>query len=263
MSTNGVMTITPTIIESLVMRGDLSGLTPYEKVEYYKFRCSQLDIDPAEQPFQLLRLNGKEVLYATKACTDALCRSRQLKRELTSRERIEDVYVVTCRCSDPNGRFDEATGAVNVAGLQGEILANALMKCETKAKRRAVLSLCGLGMLDESELDTIQGAQPIPMPLPVSGDALGEAPHVSLALAMHCGSEEHPTVSERREARPGLTPKREAWLRRVAQEGHVAQDVVQRCMDFLRGAGPQKVTEFFDEMARKKVAVFAPFQAAS
>jgi len=32
------------------------------------------------------------------------------------------------------------------------------MKCETKAKRRATLSICGLGMLDESELETIPGA---------------------------------------------------------------------------------------------------------
>jgi hypothetical protein len=38
-------------------------------------------------------------------------------------------------------------------------LANALMKAETKAKRRATLSICGLGMLDETEVEDIQGAQ--------------------------------------------------------------------------------------------------------
>jgi hypothetical protein len=32
---------------------------------------------------------------------------------------------------------------------------NVLMKCETKAKRRATLSILGLGMLDEMELETI------------------------------------------------------------------------------------------------------------
>ena len=32
---------------------------------------------------------------------------------------------------------------------------NVLMKCETKAKRRATLSILGLGVLDEMELETI------------------------------------------------------------------------------------------------------------
>jgi hypothetical protein len=35
------------------------------------------------------------------------------------------------------------------------------MKCVTKAKRRAVLSLCGLGMMDELELETVAGAKPM------------------------------------------------------------------------------------------------------
>ena len=35
-------------------------------------------------------------------------------------------------------------------------LANAIMKAETKAKRRVTLSICGLGMLDETELETIK-----------------------------------------------------------------------------------------------------------
>jgi hypothetical protein len=32
------------------------------------------------------------------------------------------------------------------------------MKCETKAKRRVTLSFCGLGMLDESEVESVPGA---------------------------------------------------------------------------------------------------------
>ena len=44
---------------------------------------------------------------------------------------------------------------MNIAKLTGDALANALMKAETKAKRRATLSLCGLGFLDETEIETI------------------------------------------------------------------------------------------------------------
>ena len=43
--------------------------------------------------------------------------------------------------------------------LKGDALANALMKCETKAKRRVTLSIAGLGWLDEIELATIPGVQ--------------------------------------------------------------------------------------------------------
>ena len=42
--------------------------------------------------------------------------------------------------------------------LKGEALANAMMKAETKAKRRATLSICGLALLDELEVETIPNA---------------------------------------------------------------------------------------------------------
>jgi hypothetical protein len=36
----------------------------------------------------------------------------------------------------PQGPQDESTGAVPLGNLRGDALANAYMKCETKAKRR-------------------------------------------------------------------------------------------------------------------------------
>ncbi|MDU5950540.1 MAG: hypothetical protein E6Z15_26195, partial [Paenibacillus macerans] len=45
--------------------------------------------------------------------------------------------------------------------LTADELANAIMKAETKAKRRVTLSLSGLGMMDESEIETIEGAERI------------------------------------------------------------------------------------------------------
>jgi hypothetical protein len=55
-------------------------------------------------------------------------------------------------------------GAVAIAGLKGEALANALMKAETKAKRRVTLSISGLGMLDETEAEDLPGAQRVALP---------------------------------------------------------------------------------------------------
>jgi hypothetical protein len=63
--------------------------------------------------------------------------------------------VVTANAQDAKGRVDESTGAVPVEGVKGESLANAMMKAETKAKRRVTLSICGLGLLDESEVGSV------------------------------------------------------------------------------------------------------------
>jgi predicted transglutaminase-like cysteine proteinase len=43
-----------------------------------------------------------------------------------------------------------------------------MMKAETKAKRRATLDLLGLGILDESETETIPGATTVTVPLEVT-----------------------------------------------------------------------------------------------
>jgi hypothetical protein len=52
----------------------------------------------------------------------------------------------------------------------GDMLANAMMRCETKAKRRVTLSIVGLGWTDESEIDSIPGAAVVDGPaLPDGG----------------------------------------------------------------------------------------------
>lgn len=143
------------IYESLALRGDISALSPAEKTKYYAALCQRLGLDPLTQPFTPLKLNGREILYAGRGATDQLARIHNVNRSVLSRERIEDVYIVTVRASLPNGRTEDAVGAVAIGGLKGEALANALMKAETKAKRRATLAILGLGMLDESEIESI------------------------------------------------------------------------------------------------------------
>jgi hypothetical protein len=84
------------------------------------------------------------------------------------------VFVVTAKAQNRDGRTDVATGAVATGQLRGDALGNALMKAETKAKRRVTLSICGLGILDESEVEGIKGAVPLDVD-PVTGEIL-EAP---------------------------------------------------------------------------------------
>lgn len=146
-------------LEGVVLGGDLSKLEPAQRLMYYQGVCQSLGLNPLTRPFRYLQLSGNLVLYATKDCTEQLRSLRSVSITITARELLEDVYVVTSRGTMPDGRTDEATGAVSIAGLKGEAKANAMMKAETKSKRRVTLSICGLGLLDESEVSSIPDAR--------------------------------------------------------------------------------------------------------
>ena len=160
------------IISALVIKGDLSGLSSDQKVEYYRMFCQRLGLDPLTQPFKLLKLQGKEVLYCDRSGAQQLNKLHNVSHEIKTREAGADLYIVTCRASLPDGRYTESIGAVNIKGLSGDNLANAMMKGETKAKRRATLDLLGLGILDETETETIKDAIVIPDEVFKSADEL-------------------------------------------------------------------------------------------
>ena len=147
------------IVSSLVIKGDLSGLSQGQKLDYYRAMCERLGLDPMTQPFKLLNLSGKQVLYCDRSGAQQLNKIHKISHERKASEHINDVYVVFMRATLPDGRFTESSGAVTVGSLKGDALANALMKAETKAKRRATLDIVGLGILDESELETIPNAR--------------------------------------------------------------------------------------------------------
>jgi len=152
------------VVESLVVRGDVSALNPEEKARFYVQMCGQLGLNAATQPLAVLKLNGKEIFYPTRGATDQLAAIHRLTREIVDGPRVVDlagtklVYAV-CKATHPNGRVETAVATVPLTDP-----ANVLMKCETKAKRRATLSILGLGMLDESELDTIPASAKEPAP---------------------------------------------------------------------------------------------------
>ena len=139
-----------------VANGDLEELDREARAEYYKAVCESVGLNPLTRPLDHLELNGKLTLYAKRDATDQLRHKHQVSIEIVDRVTQEDVYIVRARATLPDGRSDGSLGAVSLAGLNGEALANALMKAETKAKRRVALSICGLGLLDETEVETIR-----------------------------------------------------------------------------------------------------------
>lgn len=158
--------IDPAIVQRVLLEGDLKHLTSAQKLSYYTRVCESVGLNPLTQPFQYIVLNGKEVLYARRECTEQLRRLHAVSIQIVARELVDDVYVVTARATLPDGRCDENIGAVPLGGLKGEARANAMMKAETKSKRRVTLSICGLGMLDETEVSSLppQVAAPVEIP---------------------------------------------------------------------------------------------------
>lgn len=148
-------------VENALLQGDLSRLSPQERLSYYEKVCTSVGLNPLTRPFEYIKLNGKLTLYAKKDATEQLRRINGVSITEMETDRMQDVYLVRVHAVDKDGRTDVATGAVPIKGASGDRLANALMKAETKAKRRVTLSIVGLGWLDETELDTIPSAETV------------------------------------------------------------------------------------------------------
>jgi hypothetical protein len=153
---NAVTTVNTDKIMELLSTGNLDQFTPKEKVQYINMVCEATGLNPLTRPFEFLRLQGKTVLYASKTCADQLRKIHHISIKVTEKKIEEGVLFMTVEASEGSGRVDTDIGALPVSNLKGDALANAVMKCMTKAKRRVTLSICGLGMLDEAELDTIE-----------------------------------------------------------------------------------------------------------
>lgn len=139
--------------------GDLSRLSPEQKVEHYRRVCESTGLNPLTRPFEYIVLNGKLTLYARKDATDQLRKVNAVSIAKPDIQFQDDWIVVTVTASTGDGRTDADVGVVNKKDMRGDY-GNALMKAVTKAKRRVTLSICGLGLLDETEVETIPDARP-------------------------------------------------------------------------------------------------------
>lgn len=177
---NGASPMNGALMEKVIIGNDLSGLTPLEKVQYVKSICHSLGLNPLTKPIQLLKFQGKEIPYTTKDASEQLRKLNKVSITKLEGHLMDGVYVVTATASTPDGRQDSSTGAIATGALKGEALANAFMKAETKAKRRVTLSICGLGFLDESEIESMVGAKRIEVS---TAEVVQATPSESLKIA--------------------------------------------------------------------------------
>ena len=251
------------MMEKVVVGGDLASLSPGERLDYYRNVCESLGLNPLTRPFQYIKLNGMLRLYATKDCTEQLARIHKVSFHLSDGQIIDDIYIIKAEVQQ-EFRVASATGAVSIAGLSGEAKANAFMKAETKACRRATLRLIGLGWLDESETESIPNAQRVDVNADTGEIVEGQRP----ALPSGVGALDFTVVDVRRwMADQNITPDELmavtvpvptktnliswAFERGIESYGQM-QDVILECVQDLRkrvDAGyldPEPTPEFLD-----------------
>lgn len=159
--------VTADAIKAITLHGDYSKLAEHDRVNVVLNICERLGIAPELNPFNYIPgKDGKLSLYANKSCASQLSSNRKLSVVVAKEEVVLDsVYKVTYRVTEPGREPTEDCGAVSLvywragrgnqpgewARIEGAGLADAVMKAHTKAKRRAILSHCGLGLPDREE----------------------------------------------------------------------------------------------------------------
>lgn len=159
MSVPATQTSVGDIVEAVVLKGDLGKLTPEERVRYYSQVCQSIGVNPLTRPLEFITLSGKVTLYAKRDCADQLRKINGISITIVSAKDDDGMFIVHARAVDKNGKEDEDYGVVALPDtMKGEARANAILKAITKAKRRVTLSICGLGFLDETEVEDVRAA---------------------------------------------------------------------------------------------------------
>lgn len=146
-------------IERALIEGRLEDLTTADRLVYFNQLCESLNLNPLTKPFEYIKLNGKLTLYANKGCAEQIRRNLGISITKMESAVFDDIVTYTVYGEAKDGHRDSASASVSIGGLRGEAKANAFMKAETKAKRRLTLSMGGLGMLDETEVESIPLSQ--------------------------------------------------------------------------------------------------------
>ncbi len=141
--------------------GDFSKFTSSDRLKFIAALCQSTGLNVLSRPFEIINIGGKIVLYATKGCAEQLRKIHKVNIQVVSTSQELGCFVVRVKATDGNGRFDENLGAVAIGeNVSGEARAIAMMKAHTKALRRVTLSICGLGMIDESEVEDMKNVTP-------------------------------------------------------------------------------------------------------
>lgn len=141
----------------VIIDGNLEGLSPAQRLDYYREVCDRTGQDIWQRPYDLIRLNGKVQLYPNARAAANLARQHGISLKRVDHDMLDGIYTVTVQASAGDQEVEDI-GAVPIDGLKGDSRANAMKKAHTQARRRAIFAMLGLGTSAE-EMADVQGAE--------------------------------------------------------------------------------------------------------
>jgi hypothetical protein len=174
--------LTDEIREKVLVGGDLTDLTPRQRLLVYEWRCKADNVDPITRPFDYMRVPDQDrpgqkklILYNNKTWAAQKRSEFQIKLDLVSKGVEDGLYEVIFHGTNNRGQDEIEIGAVPYEpSWKADFRANLKKKAWTQAKRRLTIALSGRGDLDESEAD-IPGAERVNVD-PQTGEITGTAP---------------------------------------------------------------------------------------
>jgi hypothetical protein len=166
---------TEAAINRFILKGDLAQLTEIERVQYAFAFCRTHGLNPLARPIDYLETGGKLKPYVNAIGVAQLRSLHGISVKITRSQKDDEFIYTTAQATDRSGRFEESTAVVPLADnygkpLMGEKKANAIMKAETKAKRRATLALCGIPWDDGENVEQSTAIDPPLDVLPIEMD---------------------------------------------------------------------------------------------
>lgn len=152
--------ITPALqdaaVQQYIIKQDISALSKPMQVAFYVAECKRLRVDPASHPIDLLKdKEGRLKPYYNSECATQMENDRNVSCTPVNQGFLTDeddrFYFAEVKATGPDGRSKTRKGIISVKGLKGQEKANAMMKAETKANRRATLALLGMSTADEGD----------------------------------------------------------------------------------------------------------------
>ena len=283
MPTNGVVTLPPISVSTV------SALPPFGVAEIRKrtYALQEVMRGVMKEGTHYGTIPGTPKPSLWKAGAEVLCMTFRLAPMLESRVTVDDLEtewsytgkkrdgtVVTGTCVG----FFEVESVCTVQGPNGEVLSRCSARCNNREAKYRGMSVFEIRntILKMSEKRAFVSAV-----LMATGASdiftqdLEDFPELIEGQATQSGiirkdggvpaAQPDPSNLADEKVKPGtkasqaLTPKREAWLMRVAQESSVGQDIVSKCLAYLRGASGVEVKTFFDELAIRKREAFRRF----
>ncbi len=143
-----------------IITGDLIALTEEERKQHYLDMCVALNINPATRPlayFEQMGYGGKRtlILYTLRGGAQQIAATNNISTSVVRDRDSEVDGVVAFKARATKG--NRAVESVGAAVIGKNNPADSIMTAQTKATRRAILDFTGSGLLDETEVEGMNG----------------------------------------------------------------------------------------------------------